>query len=127
MWLILWTLLASANALAPPLVATFNVKGALRFHRTASCIVWFFNFIYIITLVDFQLPIVLFTIFQLIVNLLNVIIHNKDYIILNSASFALLVCLNIWGDESFEILALSLALEIATWIIVSFIQTIVQT
>ena len=53
-----------------------------------------------------------------------VLLDGKEHILLTSALFCVVVCMNLWGVQEYEIIALTLFVEMATWIIMYFIITI---
>ena len=60
----------------------------------------------------------------LLMHAVFVLLDGKDHILLTSALFCVVVCINLWGVQEYEIIALTLFVEMATWIIMYFIITI---
>lgn len=70
------------------------------------------------------MKLLVFNIWELIVHILLVVRVGRHAILFSSASLAIIISFNMWGSEMFEITALTVGLEVTTWIITYFLFTL---
>ena len=92
-----------------------------RFHAIMATALWLFNLVYIATRGRLLLNFIMFAIAQLVLKFVSIFALTDDSILVTSASLVIILCMNRWGESTFEILALSTASEIVVWVTIFYI------
>ena len=123
-WITLWSILLICLVVLSLAASFVNTTNAFKVHAVMSAPIWVLLFIYVVTLKVFYLKIMMFTIIQVLLHLFYAIVQQKDMVMFNSASIVLLLGLNQWGVDAFEMLAMTITVEIASWILIFFVHTL---
>lgn len=117
----IWPVLIALSSGVTFSVSLFSLPFTFKIYTGLLVFVWLGNVFYVIT--D-SFPLLILSVLQVIAHALYLMTNGKDLIALSSISFAIGACLNMWGDAAFEIVLLTSAVEVCTWIISYFLITL---
>jgi len=90
-------------------------------HKIIAACLWLINTTYLLFFAHENIYILAVALAILLLHACFVFLDGKDHILLTSALFCVVICMNLWGIEEYEIIALTLFVEISVWIITYFI------
>jgi len=121
----LWLIVAFVSSGVPIVASVIRGELGLRLYSILSPLLWVFNVAFmLIWAPQLELRLLVFSIWQLIVHVILSLSTGTHAILLSSVSLVVIMSFNMWGSEVFEIAALTVCLEVTTWIVAYFIITI---
>ena len=117
----IWPVLVALSSGVTFSLSLFSIPITFKIYTGLLVFVWLGNVFFVIT--D-SIALLTLCLLQVIAHALYLITDGKDLIVLSSVSFAIGACLNMWGDTAFEIVLLTSAVEVCTWIVSYFLLTL---
>ena len=120
----LWPLSLIISSVTVCVTAMMTGKIALRLQTIITPVLWIVISFYLLIWSRESIFLLGVSLVMFVLHSLFMSQNGKDNILLSSTSFAVIICFNMWGSKEFEVIALTLLVEMITWIISFFLLTI---
>ena len=120
---VVWPIAVGSTSAATILGAMTGIP-TLDTYKVFAALLWLMNTTYILFFARDNIYVLGVALGVLLMHAVFVMQRGKDHILMTSALFCVIVGMNLWGVDEYELLALTLFVEISTWITTYFVMTI---